>query len=304
MNLNHLRWLILGNAALCGALACALMMPVRATAGAVYRCTGSNGQLAFTNKPGNYSGCRKVADYADAPAPAPAAKASGAAPNQKHAEYHSEPAAETADNQAPAAETGAAAQPTPASKDVEIRRGSVYKVARANGVTEYTNTRPVRGGYQLLFTYISTCYACNIHSNVNWSSTALNLSAYRAEVAAAAAEFGVDASLLRAVIHAESAFNPNAISNKGAEGLMQLIPGTASDMGVNNPFDVAQNIRGGAQYLAGLLRQFKGDERMATAAYNAGPQNVLKYNGVPPFDETRVYVDRVATLRQRYHTAE
>ena len=300
MKLNHLRWLILGNAALCGALACALMMPVSAGAGTVYRCTGSNGQLAFTNNPGGYAGCKKVADYADSPA----TKAPATAPTQKRAEYHSEPATETADNQAPAAESGAAAQPAASTRDVEIRRGAVYKVARANGVTEYTNTRPSRGGYQLLFTYISTCYACNIHSNVNWTSTALNVNAYRAEVAAAAIEFGVDPALLRAVIHAESAFNPNAISNKGAEGLMQLIPGTASDMGVNNPFDVSQNIRGGAQYLAGLLKQFNGDERMATAAYNAGPQNVLKYNGVPPFDETRVYVDRVATLRQRYHTAE
>lgn len=295
MKLNLLRGLIFGNAALCGALACVLMMPGSATAGTVYRCTGSNGQLAFTNKPGGYSGCKKVADYADAPA----AKTAAAAATTKHAEYHSESATETA-----AAQSLPADAVQPAGKDVEIHRGAVYKITRANGVTEYTNTRPNRGGYQLLFTYISTCFACNVHSNINWTSTALNLNAYRAEVAAAAAEFGVDPSLLRAVIHAESAFNPNAISNKGAEGLMQLIPGTASDMGVNNPFDVSQNIRGGAQYLAGLLKQFKGDERMATAAYNAGPQNVLKYNGVPPFDETRVYVDRVATLRQRYHTAE
>jgi soluble lytic murein transglycosylase-like protein len=237
-----------------------------------------------------------VADYSDAPA-----KTSAATAATKHAEYHSEPAAESAPTQSASAETADAAAP---GKDVEVRRGAVYKITRANGVVEYTNMRPNRGGYQLLFTYISTCYACNIHSTINWTSTALNLNAYRTEVAAAATEFGVDPSLLRAVIHAESAFNPNAISDKGAEGLMQLIPGTASDMGVNNPFDVTQNIRGGAQYLAGLLKQFNGDERMATAAYNAGPQNVLKYNGVPPFDETRVYVDRVATLRQRYHAAE
>jgi soluble lytic murein transglycosylase-like protein len=296
MKLNRLSLLIFGNVALCGALACAFVVPTSAAAGTVYRCTGANGQLAFTNKPGGYSGCKKVADYSDAPA-----KTSAATAATKHAEYHSEPAAESAPTQSASAETADAAAP---GKDVEVRRGAVYKITRANGVVEYTNMRPNRGGYQLLFTYISTCYACNIHSTINWTSTALNLNAYRTEVAAAATEFGVDPSLLRAVIHAESAFNPNAISDKGAEGLMQLIPGTASDMGVNNPFDVTQNIRGGAQYLAGLLKQFNGDERMATAAYNAGPQNVLKYNGVPPFDETRVYVDRVATLRQRYHAAE
>jgi soluble lytic murein transglycosylase-like protein len=302
MKSNRLRWLIFGNAALCGALVCALLLPVSAVAGAVYKCTGPGGQLTFTNKASSGGSCRKVANYADTPTPA--AKASAATPVARHTEYRSEPAsAESADVQANAT-VADAAQQAPAAKDVEVRRGAVYKIVRANGVTEYTNTRPRGGGYQLLFTYISTCFACNIHSNVNWNSTALNVNAYRAEVTAAAAEFGVDPSLLRAVIHAESAFNPNAISNKGAEGLMQLIPETASDMGVNNPFDVAQNIRGGAQYLASLLKEFKGDERMATAAYNAGPQNVLKYNGVPPFDETRVYVDRVATLRQRYHSAE
>jgi soluble lytic murein transglycosylase-like protein len=301
MKSNRLSLLIFGNVALCGVVACAFVVPTSAAAGTVYRCTGSNGQLAFTNKPGGYTGCKKVADYSDAPT-----KTAAAAATTKHAEYRSEPAAESAPAQSATAETGdaIAAAPVTSGKDVEVRRGAVYKVTRANGVVEYTNMRPNRGGYQLLFTYISTCYACNIHSTINWTSTALNLNAYRTEVAAAASEFGVDPSLLRAVIHAESAFNPNAISDKGAEGLMQLIPGTASDMGVNNPFDVTQNIRGGAQYLAGLLKQFNGDERMATAAYNAGPQNVLKYNGVPPFDETRVYVDRVATLRQRYHAAE
>ena len=277
----------------CGLLACALL-PAQASAGAVYRCSGPNGQIAFTNKTSGYSGCTKVSDYADAPAPKPGTAT-------KRTEYVSE--------QVDAATSAAAAPAAPTTekdseKNIEIRRGAVYKITRTNGVTEFTNVRPTRGAYQLVFTYMSTCYACNVHSTINWLSTALNTNAYRTEVAAAAAEFGLDPSLLRAVIHAESAFNPNAISDKGAEGLMQLIPGTASDMGVHNPFDVTENIRGGAQYLAGLLKQFNGNERLATAAYNAGPQNVLKYNGVPPFDETKVYVDRVATLRQRYHAAE
>jgi len=82
-----------------------------------------------------------------------------------------------------------------------------------------------------------------------------------------------------------------------------LMPATAADVGVTNPFDISQNIRGGARYLGLLLQQFKGDERLATAAYNAGPQNVQKYSGIPPFDETRVYVERVATLRKRYGDA-
>jgi soluble lytic murein transglycosylase-like protein len=292
---------MLGTALLCGACICALVVPQRALAGAVYRCMGANGQVAFTNKPGSYNGCKKMTDYADPPA-SKAAKAS-----VKHSEYVSQPAGEEpAAETMPAVATGAMTTSGEAAKvPAEVRRGAVYKIVRANGVTEYTNIRPNRGGYQLLFTYISTCFACNLHSTVNWMATALNLTAYKQEVAAAATEFGVDPSLLRAVIHAESAFNPNAISVAGAEGLMQLMPGTASDLGVANPFDVGQNIRGGAQYLAELLKQFNGNERLATAAYNAGPQNVQKYNNtVPPFDETRVYVDRVATLRQRYHAAE
>jgi soluble lytic murein transglycosylase-like protein len=84
---------------------------------------------------------------------------------------------------------------------------------------------------------------------------------------------------------------------------MQLMPGTASDMGVLDAFDAAQNIRGGARYLAQLLKTFDGDERLAAAAYNAGPGAVLRYNGVPPFAETQVYVKRVGELRRRYGAA-
>lgn len=276
-----------------GALACA-----PALAGSVYRCQGPNGQIAYTNRPGTFSQCQEVASYADKK-PAPAAT-----DGKPHSEYRSEPATAGDKPDAPPE----VPKPADAKKDdaaTQVHRGAVYKVVRANGITEYTNIRPATGAsYRVLFTYISTCYACNVHSKVNWGSIPLKLDAYNDQIAAAAKESGVDPSLLRAVIHAESAFNRYAVSDKGAQGLMQLMPGTAADLGVGDPFDASQNIRGGADYLAQLLRQFNGDEKLATAAYNAGAQNVQKYKGVPPFDETQVYVQRVATLHQRYREAE
>ena len=184
-----------------------------------------------------------------------------------------------------------------------VLRGAVYKVARKDGITEYTNVKPRGNAFAVLFTYIATCIACDVHSKIDFARTALNLDAYKDVVMAAAAEYGVDRALLRAVIHAESAFNPLALSNKGAQGLMQLMPGTAGDLGVSDAFDAVQNIRGGARYLAQLLKAFDGDAQLATAAYNAGPGAVQKYRGVPPYDETQVYVQRVATLRERYQKA-
>lgn len=203
---------------------------------------------------------------------------------------------------APAREAATLASVQPATK-TKIVRGSVYRVDRKDGIIEYTNVRPKGGAFAVLFTYIATCVACDLHSKIDFARTALNLDAFRDEIAAAAADFGVDAALLRAVIHAESAFNPMALSTKGAQGLMQLMPGTAGDLGVTDAFDVGQNIRGGARYLAQLLQTFDGDIQLATAAYNAGPGAVQKYRGVPPYDETQVYVQRVATLRERYQKA-
>jgi soluble lytic murein transglycosylase-like protein len=266
-----------------------------AVAGALYKCAGPNGQVAYTNKPKTFVDCKVVASYVDTPAP------KHAVADKPHSEYRSEPA-DTA-----TATTASAATSTPTAMPdthAQVTYGAVYKVAKANGITEYTNIRPNRGAsYRVLFTYIARCYACDVHSKINFGAIALNINAYNDEIAAAAKEYGVDAALLRAVIHAESSFNPNAVSLAGAQGLMQLMPDTANELGVENPFDSTQNIRGGAHYLAALLKQFNNDERLATAAYNAGPQNVQKYNGVPPFDETRVYVERVATLHQRYRDA-
>lgn len=175
----------------------------------------------------------------------------------------------------------------------------VYRYTDENGITVLTNIPPERGRYDDLENI--GCYGTCI-TGVDWHATPLKRDLFRDEVRVAAEMFGVDEALVRAIMHAESWFVPTAQSHAGAQGLMQLMPATQERFGVRNPFDPVESISGGVAYLAELLERFENDWELAVAAYNAGESAVDRYDGVPPFSETREYLRRVRILRARYRS--
>lgn len=189
---------------------------------------------------------------------------------------------------------------TPVYTDNSGSGSKIYKYKDANGVTAFSDQTPYDRPYTVLKIQ---CFACDPDSNVDWHRTRLNLKSYRQYVNRAARNHAIDPALVRAVIHAESGFRADAISSQGARGLMQLMPATARELGVWNPMDAEQNIAGGVAYLARMLKRFDGDIELASAAYNAGPNAVDKFNGIPPYRETRTYVERVGILHKRYVAA-
>lgn len=205
-------------------------------------------------------------------------------------------AMESVTSLAPALPASVASTGAPPTNPGKTSTPKVYKYL-ASGVASFSDIPPRRGAY---IVWSASCYACNLNSTINWHATKLHVKAYGELIELAAKEYQLDPALVRAVIHAESGFNAGARSRKGAVGLMQLMPATAREVGVADARVPTHNIRGGAQYLAGLLAQFRGDITLATAAYNAGPGAVEKYAGIPPYAETQAYVQRVKILHQRY----
>ena len=168
-------------------------------------------------------------------------------------------------------------------------RAEIYTCTDANGGKVLTNN-PATCGQTNTFVVPGSTY------RATRPASASSTSAYDPIIDQAAVDYEVRPDLVRAVIQVESGFNPRARSPKGAMGLMQLMPATAAELGVRNPFNPTENIRGGVAYLRSLLDRYQ-DETLALAAYNAGPTAVEKYgNAVPPYRETQQYVGKVQTI--------
>lgn len=176
----------------------------------------------------------------------------------------------------------------------------IYKYKSTDGVLSFSDVQPLNTFYEQVKI---GCFACQVDSLIDWHNASLYLTQYQRTIESAAALHKVSPAFIRAIIHAESHFNVKAVSKQGAQGLMQLMPRTAKALGVKNAFIAKQNIYGGVKHLAHLLKVYKGNNRLAAAAYNAGEGAVNKYSGIPPYAETKVYVERVDILYQRYQSA-
>lgn len=282
-------------------------MPV--VAGTVYRCDAADGERSYVSKRIPGARCTGVGSFRSggsaglsASSPAVGGVTSSTEVSSVPASFNGTPPASF--NRPASAPAPAAAAAAPGSRGARLVQGQVYSYVQ-DGVRHYTSKAPkglanASAVRTIRYSFMETCYACGAKPGVNFGTIRLNTNAYRDEIASASARFGVDEAIVRAIIHAESAYNPNALSRVGAQGLMQLMPATARRFGVSNAFNAAENIRGGVQYLAWLLKRFNGDLKLAAAGYNAGEGAVDKYKGVPPYNETQRYVVRVAQLAERY----
>ena len=172
--------------------------------------------------------------------------------------------------------------------------GDIYRYIDVDGVVHFTNT-PTAKGYTI---FIKEKRVGRVQARTRRFNAGPDV--YDNIILKAARAFGVDHALIKAVIHAESSFNPNAVSSKGARGLMQIMPQNDTSLNISNPFDPSQNIMGGTRYLKRMLIRYNEKLALALAAYNAGPSAVDKYKKIPPYEETQTYVQKVMSLYSRY----
>ena len=173
----------------------------------------------------------------------------------------------------------------------------IYKYEDEEGVLHFTDA-PTDKRFKIFMRDLKKDQ--KLRTSFRLAGCARNPEEFEPIINSCALEYGVNKSLVKAVIHAESGYNPSAVSPKGAQGLMQLMPKTAQGLKVANSFDPADNIRGGVRYLRFLLDTFKGDETLALAAYNSGLSRVAKFGGIPPYEETRNYVAKVLNYKKNY----
>ena len=298
------------------AMAC-LLVATPVVAGTVYRCDSPDGVRSYVSKRVPGAKCSAISSYTASRSSGVARVSAPSKPSVPDASVGSATPVNATEGSPASVSGGPSITLTNAAPVSAVKpgtagsrraQGQVYSYIK-DGVRHYTSERP-RGVARasavrtIKYSFLETCYACAAKPGVNFGNVRLNTDAYRDEIAAAAAKYGVEEAVVRAIIHAESAFNPNALSRVGAQGLMQLMPATARRFGVSNAFDAGQNIQGGVEYLAWLLKRFDGNLTFAAAGYNAGEGNVDKYNGVPPFSETQRYVQRVGVLAERYRAAK
>lgn len=175
----------------------------------------------------------------------------------------------------------------------------LYVYKQSNGSIKFSSKKPSTGVDYDVFSGNGTKFSS--YRGTKWfRGSALYRERYNSIIDYESRLTGLDPALVRAVIHAESSFNPVAVSPKGALGLMQLMPATARQWGVADPFSPQQNIRGGTKHLAMLLDRLQGNVRLALAAYNAGLGAVKNHGGIPPYRETQDYVSKVLSLQSRY----
>ena len=178
--------------------------------------------------------------------------------------------------------------------------GPIYVIERPDGSTTFTSRPPAGGVNANVFTARSSKFS---YYRGTRGRSKIFKDEFKEIIDQEARAAGLAVELIRAVIHAESGFRVHAVSRKGAQGLMQLMPSVQTHLGVRDPFLPRENIKAGVRHLRSLFDRFKGNEKLALAAYNAGPEAVKEYGGVPPFDETVQYISKVQALKERYRVA-